>query len=114
MSEKNRETVEIQFKNSKAGVVPRKGEQLSFFVIDGHMPWGLRLDRETGKIEGETGEVIHPEPKVIVDANAPVLTSNTNLGNVRIGDEIDIQLESQVYFGREVDRYVLHPPIQRV
>lgn len=99
-----KETVDLQL-----NAMPRNGEQLTYFVIDGNMPWGLRLDRETGKIEGITGEVIHPEPVVIVDANAPIITTNTNLGNIRIGDEIDIQLDSQIYFGRELDRYVLHP-----
>lgn len=105
------ERVDIDF---QLNAQPRNGTSLTYFLIDGAMPWGLRLNRETGLISGNTDEVVYPELPVIVDSNAPFITTNTELGTFNIGDSVDIQLESTIYTGRTLDKYVLYPEKESV
>ena len=78
----------------------------SFQVVDGYLPWGLKLDPITGTISGTTSRLKVPGPYVDVPKlPLPVWNTNQNLGEFREFDSVNLTLVATPDAGRSMTRY---------
>lgn len=100
-------------------VTPNLGDTISSYVIiDGGLPWGLSLDRETGTISGTIAEIKIPvnknypggkdpvwDDEVIVNGVPMNLTHGTLIGEYRIGETIEVKFKAHADTGRTIVKY---------
>lgn len=87
--------------------LPRKGNTIKYYHISGRLPFGIEL-LESGKLYGNTGEVLFPEKNETTVMFTPAITTPPNLGTFRVGDTIDIQISAEVYSGRSISHFSLY------
>lgn len=88
---------------------PRNGQTISYYVVDGGLPFGIKLNKETGELHGDTAEVYYPELPVLIDNNAPVILTDYNLGSVKQGDYFEINLVASVHGDRKIALFEIYP-----
>ena len=65
---------------------------LWYTLLEGELPRGLVM-YGTGNIKGKLHNFIDPKEQVVLDVNAPIIVTESNLGRVDIGEEVSIQLD---------------------
>lgn len=106
----NNEAEEFTF-NLEA--TPRNGQQVEYFIQDGGLPFGIRLNRLTGELKGDTAEVYYPELPVLIDKNAPVIANNENLGKLKQGSFVNVQMVARTHAGRSIRFFEIYPDKKR-
>lgn len=88
--------------------IPQLGETITYEVIKGGLPFGMRLDLTTGTIYGDTAEVYYPELPVVLDRNAPIFMMEPDLGRVSAGDEVSIEILTRAFDNRTITSYAVY------
>lgn len=75
-------------------------------VVGGWLPWGLVLDKVTGRIQGNIAELRTGAPPLYLASEDPVWnTPSGNLATGGLGDEIDVEITATPFGSRSISRY---------
>lgn len=83
---------------------PNLGSDINYKIIEGKMPWGLRLDSSTGLLKGKISDNKYPEFLAWPENETPTWQTYSE-AEFRYNelDEVDIQLEAKAFGSRTLN-----------